>query len=261
MKRNLNKKECSICGELFHPGILWRHEKFCSGVKKQDKKRIILLDESWKQDSGLYKCPYCDKEYIKNGICSHIYKKHTIEGKKQNPNIGYLDGSRKAWNKGLTKETDGRLKKQGKTLSKKFQSGELVPHTKGKTLSDETRKKIGKSRSKYLVENPEKVPYRLNHSSKKSYPEELFENELIKRNISGWIYNYPAGIYQYDFAWPDLKIDVEIDGATHKQDKVRKIDERRDKFSEDNGWKVIRFPASKVKNDINSCFDELQKYL
>jgi len=155
----------------------------------------------------------------------------------------------------MSKEDHPGIKNQAKKVKGNEAWNNGVP------MSFEQREKLSKIRREYLEKNPDKVPYRLNHSSKKSYPEEIFEKELIKRKMSGWVYNYPMGIYQYDFAWPDLKIDVEIDGATHKQEKVKRIDERRDKFSNENGWKVIRFPASKVKNDIDSCFNELQKYL
>ena len=37
--------------------------------------------------------------------------------------------------------------------------------------SEETKKKISEIRKKYLSENPDKVPYKLNHSSTESYPE------------------------------------------------------------------------------------------
>jgi very-short-patch-repair endonuclease len=42
---------------------------------------------------------------------------------------------------------------------------------------------------------------------------------------------YRNSIYEYDFAWLKEKIDVEIDGGTHKTEKVKKIDSRKDEFS------------------------------
>jgi very-short-patch-repair endonuclease len=103
------------------------------------------------------------------------------------------------------------------------------------------------------------VPYRINHSSKKSYPEIVFENALLAAGITGWIYNYQHSIYAYDFAWPELKLDVEIDGATHNTEKVKTIDARRDAFSRKNGWTVIRFPAADVKKNVLSCLKKLEK--
>lgn len=114
---------------------------------------------------------------------------------------------------------------------------------------------------KYLTENPDRVPYLINHSSKKSYPEQVFENALVSSNITGWLYAYQHGIYEYDFAWPEQKIDVEIDGSTHLLENVKKIDIRRDEFSKNKGWIVLRFTASQVKKDVVSCIKELRNYL
>lgn len=127
--------------------------------------------------------------------------------------------------------------------------------------TDESKQKISKSRLKFLMENPDKVPYIINHSSKKSYPEIIFENALISSKITGWKYQFRNGIYQYDFAFPKQKIDVEIDGGTHLNEKVKKIDERRDEFSRQSGWKVIRFTASQVKQNVINCIDILKKHL
>lgn len=127
--------------------------------------------------------------------------------------------------------------------------------------TDESKQKISKARLKFLMENPDKVPYIINHSSKKSYPEIIFENALISSKITGWKYQFRNGIYQYDFAFPKQKIDVEIDGGTHLNEKVKKIDERRDEFSRQSGWKVIRFTASQVKQDVIKCIDILKKHL
>ena len=140
----------------------------------------------------------------------------------------------------------------------KLRSESLSKANKGKVIPQHIRDKISISRKKYLIEHPDKVPYLLNHSSKKSYPEKLFEDALIKSNIVGWIYNYQNSIYQYDFAFPNLKIDVEIDGSTHNQDKVKKIDKERDEFSISNGWKVIRFDAKSVIHNTIECVNKLK---
>ncbi len=141
-------------------------------------------------------------------------------------------------------------------------SASKVSYKKGRRPkpNEETKKKISNARIRYLTAHPDKVPYLINHSSKKSWPEQVFENALISSGISGWKYAYRNGIYEYDFAWVGPKIDVEIDGGTHKSEKVKKIDERRDAFSKSQGWKVIRFEASRVKKDVISCINELKRF-
>ena len=153
---------------------------------------------------GKFYCKYCNKEFDRN-ICKIS---HT-GGCKLNPN----------------------RKQRILNCSKA---------SKGRKHSQETKDKISKSRISYLTKNPDKVPYLINHSSQKSFPEIIFENALNNLNITGWVYGFQNGIYRYDFAFPDLKIDIEIDGATHLTEKVKKIDERRDKFSIENGWTVLK---------------------
>lgn len=167
-------------------------------------------------------------------------------------------------NFGIAQATIMSAKKRGDFISRDHSLAGKISYTQGRSNrkhSEETKKKISKSRIKYLQENPDKVPYIINHSSKKSYPEQIFENALISSNITGWIYGYRHSIYEYDFAWPELKIDVEIDGSTHLSDKVKKIDERRDIFSISKGWKVIRFTANDIKTDVISCINKLKTVL
>jgi very-short-patch-repair endonuclease len=129
------------------------------------------------------------------------------------------------------------------------------------TCLPETREKISKARIKYLEENPDKVPYIINHSSRESYPEKIFRTALTTAGITGWEQHYRHGIYAYDFAFIENKIDVEIDGATHNLTKVKQIDERRDVWSRSQGWTVVRFSATDVKTDVLQCIMTIQKLL
>jgi very-short-patch-repair endonuclease len=127
--------------------------------------------------------------------------------------------------------------------------------------SEETKQKISRIRIKYLQEHPDKVPYVINHSSKESYPEGIFRKALCSSGIIGWEQNYRNGIYEYDFAFPEQKLDIEIDGGTHLQEKVKKIDNRRDEWSRALGWTVVRFDAQRVKTDVVSCINEVKAIL
>jgi very-short-patch-repair endonuclease len=127
--------------------------------------------------------------------------------------------------------------------------------------SAKTREKISKARLKYLQENPDKVPFRLYHSSKDSWPELIFKNELERRLITGWFHNYNTGIYEYDFAFPIQKVDVEIDGPTHVTEIVKRIDKRRDEWTRIQGWDVLRFKTVHVKRDVKECVNILTEFL
>lgn len=200
-------------------------------------------------------CPHCGKVFSSRGIGTHVWRVHTTDGLSFNGHSNYVKGSRSSWNKGLTKETNGLVKKMATATSKTNTGSKGRPHT------EETKEKIREARLLYLEANPDKVPYLLNHSSKKSYPEQVFENALIASGITGWVYNYQHGLYSYDFAFPEFKVDVEIDGGTHLNEKVKKIDERRDAFSLSRGWVVIRFTAKEVKKDVVGCMNKIKEVI
>ena len=74
-------------------------------------------------------CKYCGKE-CKNEN-SHRNHERTCP---KNPNRNYKNGmtGKTAWNKGLTKETDERVKKYGETFSEKCKNGQIKVWVKGK---------------------------------------------------------------------------------------------------------------------------------
>ena len=123
--------------------------------------------------------------------------------------------------------------------------------------TEETKKKKSARRTAYLKLHPEKVPCRLNHSSKRSIPELIFEKALKEYGLTNFEPEKPMSIYQFDFAFPEERIDVEIDGKLHLTDNVKRIDERRDKWTESIGWRVIRFTASEVCKDVSVCLNKL----
>lgn len=214
--------------------------------------------KDFKQDeSGNYICPECGKTYGKLGIRGHFWRRHTEEGKKFNPNIGFVKGTRVGWNKGLTKETDERVRKYGETLHNRVVSGELVKV--GRPHSEETKKKLSENKRKFYKEHPELVPYVLYHSSKQSYPEKFFEKFLTDHKIDFSKEFYTCG-YWLDFCFKE-KFYIEIDGEQHYRDqRIIKHDiERTQKLSE-NGYILLQrirwADFQKLKSDEKTRFLE-----
>lgn len=249
-----NKKTCEKCKTEISLSNYNKHIRACYN-KEEPIYQLSNLEVS---RDGLYVCPFCSKEYSKKGIGTHIWRNHTEIGTKHQYNIDRTyELGRKSWNKGLTMENDERVAKGAKKLKDKYDSGELVGSWTGRKHSLETKEKISRKLISYYIKNPDKVPYKLNHSSKMSYPEKLFMEALQDSGIVGWEYEYSNNIYSYDFGFPELKIDVEVDGATHLTDVCKMKDRVRDEFSTSQGWVVLRFTAKKVKNDIESCIQSL----
>lgn len=199
----------------------------CSKEYKSDRKLKGHWNRKHKEKNFRefhpLKCKYCNLIFTSNGSLGG----HTISCEK-NP-------------------------RREEILLSKAKKG--IKSSTGRKHSEETKKKISAIRTKYLQENPDKVPYRLNHSSKQSYPELLFEKGLTEIGIKGWCKDFPFGIYEFDFAFPDLKIDIEIDGETHNQEKVKLIDEKRDRISKESGWIILRFKTKEVRNDLKVCIE------
>lgn len=213
------------------------------------------------------KCEFCDKMFSKYGIKNHINIVH-------NGKIEYVQhfGKRKSdpWNKGLTIDTDERIKLYSQKIS------DTLIGKPGRKHTEETKEKISKARIKYLEEHPDQVPYLLNHSSVESYPEKYFESILTKTELKYERY-YQISIYQLDFAFIEIGVDLEVDGEQHYSNPdVMKSNKKRDIFLKNNDWKVIRIKWGDFKrlkdfekieyiknllNHINNCDINIPKLL
>jgi len=180
-------------------------------------------------------CQYCNKE-CKNANSLRNHERLC----KNNPN--------------RQENSRGMLGKKGNNqFSKAREEGKPIPkrseETKqklrianiGRKHSEETKKKISKIRKKFLEENPDKVPYLLNHHSKgSSYPERYFK-EVFDNHEVDYVYQHRVGLYSLDFAILDQKIDIEIDGSQHKCDaRIVESDKIRTKTLKEQGWDVYR---------------------
>lgn len=125
---------------------------------------------------------------------------------------------------------------------------------RGKKLSFEHRRKISESRKRFLLENPEMVPYKLNHKHKETYPEKYFKSVL-----TGFVCQYrPEGTaYEIDFANPSRKIAIEIDGEQHYVDpRIVEHDKVRTNILLSMGWSFVRIRWSDFQS---RSFEEKQE--
>lgn len=203
---------------------------------------IKVLDE-WKVDINLYKCPYCDKRFSKRGIVSHIWRSHG-EG---------INHSFPAWNKGLTKETDKRVK----SISEKVK----IAHKEGRLNSWNPRKDIplSKNHKKNVSIGMKKAheegrAWNIGMNSwngENSYPEKFFleviNNEFVDKNV---IEQLQFSKYKLDFAWEHKKKCIEIDGDQHTRFKnLMESDIRKDKLLLEKGWSVLRISWKDIYHD------------
>lgn len=169
-------------------------------------------------------CTICNKPFKKMGIKSHMWLKH---GDGIN-HKGRLGKSGKSWNKGLTKDTDERIKKGSDTFKNKIKNGEIIPHMLGKKLTPETilklKEKCGGIRKgagrgikgwykNYWCDSTWElafVIYNLDHNIK------------FKRNNISFEYLYENKLHKY---YPDFILDdgtyIEIKGFLDKKSKEK----------------------------------------
>jgi very-short-patch-repair endonuclease len=126
----------------------------------------------------------------------------------------------------------------------------------------ETKQKLSTHRKQYLKDHPEKVPYKLNHYSKKdSYPEIYFKEVFEKESID-LKHHKDILCYELDFYNLDKKIYFEVDGEQHYVDKrIVESDIRRNKALFEEGWIGARIRWSTYQKLDNIQKQEIIKRL
>lgn len=61
--------------------------------------------------------------------------------------------------------------------------------------------------------------------------------------------------YAIDVANEDLKIAIEVDGSIHWKTSVQEADQRKTKFLESLGWKVLRFWNGEVDRNLSGVLE------
>ncbi len=69
---------------------------------------------------------------------------------------------------------------------------------------------------------------------------------------------HPVGKYRLDFAIPDKRVAIELDGHEyHKTKYQRTHDAQRDRWLYGQGWTVLRFTGTEIYTDLDRCIDEI----
>ena len=157
---------------------------------------------------------------------------------------------RTAWNKGLTKETDERLANQGKKFHERYHGKTGLWF--GKKHSEETKRKISETQKKNYAGKSRYIPVQ---EHRKSYAEQYFDVIFADAQKQ-----FPVDRYRLDYAWPDTKTYIEVDGEQHYTEEGLKHDNERTQVLEALGWsckKRIRWSEyQKLNEDEKKAFIE-----
>lgn len=89
--------------------------------------------------------------------------------------------------------------------------------------------------------------------------EKILWHHLRARQIEGIKFRRQQPIENYivDFVSFETRLVVELDGGQHAGDK--KKDQQRDRFLNDNGFRVLRFWNHEVSENIDGVLQEIRK--
>lgn len=196
----------------------------------------------------LFICQFCGRETTNTGA-NKAHENRCANNPAPKPK---LKSGRKPGYKGENQYTKAKKLCLPKPVRSEQTINKLRISNTGKKHSQETKDKISKARRKYLSENPDMVPYKLNHYSKgPSYPERYWKKILDRLGIN-YVEQYQIHTYQLDFALVKEKIDIEIDGDQHYLDeRIIESDKRRNQYLENLGWKIIRIKWSNYKRLVD----------
>lgn len=71
---------------------------------------------------------------------------------------------------------------------------------------------------------------------------------------------YPIGPFWADFALPDYRLVIELDGYQYHKDR-KEQDHQRDLYMEKRGWTVMRFTYKDVKNKRVETLKKIDHYI
>ena len=190
-----------------------------------------------------YKCKYCGK------ICKNANSLRNHERLcKENPNhqvssiveYNMKNHGHPAWNKGLTKETDERVRRYGESYSKGVKSGKIIPWVLGKTKETDERiallsKKVSDSVNERVKRNEwhkslgkkKRVEYKgiMLDSSWEVIVAEYLDEHNIKweQPTNGFEYILDGVIHKYypDFYIPSIDKYIEVKGYERRKDLVK----------------------------------------
>jgi very-short-patch-repair endonuclease len=85
--------------------------------------------------------------------------------------------------------------------------------------------------------------------------------QLKKRKLLGQrvLRQYSIGSYVVDFYIPELKLAIEVDGATHSTDEERQYDRSRQEEIETLGIQFFRCSNLEVYNDMNHLLERIKE--
>lgn len=180
----------------------------------------------YNEKADLFICE-CGREFLK-GQSLNAHFCHCLIHRNGKPVSNKLQKLKEScnWSKGLTKESDSRIKNHSETLKRRFESGELQPSMLGKKLTKDHKENISLGRIKYLENNSNSTEwYSISNGKKEIKVQGTWELKVAEWLNSNNIYWIRKRIqfkghrrYTPDFYLPNYDIWLEVKGYMKDQD-------------------------------------------
>lgn len=151
---------------------------------------------------------------------------------------------------------------------KAISEGKIIGNSswKGKKHTEEQKRKISESMKKAHSEGRAHNIGECRWNNEPSYPERWFmnvlKNEFGLEKDKDYKMELPFHKFSLDFAWPDKKICIEIDGEQHERFQEQKDrDIEKDKLLKEEGWKELRKSWKDIFNSPRSFIEEVKNIL
>lgn len=162
------------------------------------------------------------------------------------------------WNKGLTKDTDERLKKSAETYSELYKGNGSF---KGKKHSEESKEQIRQSMLKAHKENRAHKWTRKEPSHAEKTFLKFLDSIRLKKDID-FVSEFPFFPYKVDFYFPKYNFVIELDGKQHtKYPKMVERDIAKDKLLKEKGVTVLRINWRSLFHNSKETFDDVKNIL
>jgi len=252
MKRKT--KKCHKCGREISLSNFQKHIESCNGQKNDNK----ILNEKWKIDENLYRCPICKKEFTKSGIVSHYIYAHTekkMPKGKNHPKYG--KSGENSWSIAKKNGVEHIMSKNQKEYLSSEKCHNHLRNVGNNWWKDpKSLEKFKKSIRLAIERNPEAysannvcgrtkiIEYRgfkLNGSWEFEVAKWLDDNNIEWTNKikKGFEYFWDGGFHLYfpDFYLPEYNMFIEVKGYERERDRCK--------------WSVVDNLIILKKNEIN----------
>lgn len=218
-----------------------------------------------------YKCSFCNREFgTKNACNSHKGKcKQNPNAKRQQPSKKWYEAMHKRKGNGSNQYTKAKelgLPKPELSEEARKKISNALKGDKNPSKRKDVKEKISASMKKAHTEGRAHNIGECRWNNEPSYPEKWFmkvlKNEFGLEKNKDYETEFSFHRFSLDFAWPDKKLCIEIDGEQHERFQEQKQrDVEKDKLLKEEGWKEIRKPWKEIFNEPKTFIEEVKNFI